>query len=102
MLERSYTSSIEKLFIIIKLGTIYLLHIRRDISPGCLGIEEIDELDKRTIGNWVTDVFGSQYKVAITVMILGEAISFIHVVFSMVMNPTYTCQVYCCHEWMES
>ena len=36
-------------------------YIGRGIALGCLEIEEIDGVDKRTIGNWAMDVFGSHY-----------------------------------------
>ena len=62
MSDKSYTGVIKKVFKNLELSAIvYLAHIRICIAPGCLDIEEIDGMDKRAIGNWTTDAFGSHY-----------------------------------------
>ena len=61
MSESSYTGAIQKDLNILQLSIVHLAHIGRGIAPGCLEIEEIDGMDTRAIGNWVTDVFGSHY-----------------------------------------
>ena len=57
----SYTTAIKMVLRLLGLSLIYLLHLGRGIAPGVLEIEEVGGLDKRAIGNWTTDVFGSHY-----------------------------------------
>ena len=37
------------------------LHFGRKTAPALMDMEEVSELDKRALGNWVTDVFGECY-----------------------------------------
>ena len=62
MSDKSYTAAIKKVLKILNMSeTKYLGHIGRSIAPGCLEMEEVPGVDKRAIGNWTTDVFGSHY-----------------------------------------
>ena len=57
----SYTTAIKMVLKLLGLSLMYLLNLGRGISPGVLEIEEVGGLDKRALGNWATDVFGSHY-----------------------------------------
>ena len=57
----SYTTAITMVLKLLGLSLIYLLHLGRGIAPGVLEMEEVGGLDKRALGNWATDVFGSHY-----------------------------------------
>ena len=57
----SYTTAIRMVLKLLGLSLIYLLHLGRGIAPGVLEMEEVGGLDKRALGNWATDVFGSHY-----------------------------------------
>ena len=60
--EKSYTAVIKK--VLHNLGIdycVYLGNIGRGIAPGVLEVEEVDGVDRRAIGNWCTDVFGTHY-----------------------------------------
>ena len=62
MTEKSYTAVIKK--VLHNLGidySVYLGHIGRGIAPGVSEVEEVDGVDRRAIGNWCTDVFGTHY-----------------------------------------
>ena len=107
MSDSSYTSSIKKVVIILKLVLVYLACIGRSIAPDCLEIEEIGGLNKYAIGNWSTNVFGIHYntklpKPAMCIMSGRDSRRghFIHQrSFSIAMNHTHTSQVYCFHGW---
>ena len=57
----SYTAAIRMVLKLLGLSLVYLLHLGRGIAPGVLEMEEVGGLDKRALGNWATDVFGSHY-----------------------------------------
>ena len=57
----SYPTAIRMVLKLLGLSLMYLLHLGRGIAPGVLEIEEVGGLDKRALGNWATDVFGSHY-----------------------------------------
>ena len=37
------------------------LHFGRKCAPALMDLEEVNEMDKRALGNWITDVFGEFY-----------------------------------------
>ena len=62
MSDKSYTTAISRVLKKLNISETNVLgHIGRTIAPSCLEIEEVPGVDKRAIGNWTTDVFGSLY-----------------------------------------
>ena len=71
MSDKSYTCAIKKVLKNLDLNEVtYLGHIGRGTASGRLEMEEVNGIDKRAIGNWTTDVFGSHYdtKLPLTAM----------------------------------
>ena len=62
MTEASYANVIDKVLKKLRIvNSAYLGHIGRGIAPGIMEVEEVKGADRRAIGNWATDVFGSHY-----------------------------------------
>ena len=62
MSDKSYTTAISRVLKKLNISEINVLgHIGRTIAPSCLEMHEVPGADKRSIGNWTTDVFGSCY-----------------------------------------
>ena len=71
MTDKSYAAVIRKVLLKLDIDyCVYQSHIGRGIAPGLLEVEEVDGVDRRAIGNWTTDVFGTHYdtKLPLTAM----------------------------------
>ena len=61
MSDKSYTAATTSSYKAIGIRTTVQLHINRIQIESTLDVEEVDGLDKRSLGNWVTNIFCGCY-----------------------------------------
>ena len=61
MADMQYVSKIKVSCKHLQIETTKFLHFGRKVASSGMDLEEVNEGDKRAIGNWSTDVFGQTY-----------------------------------------
>ena len=61
MADKPYVDKIKMSCKHLKIETNKFLHFGRKVASSGMDLEEVNEGDKRAIGNWSTDVFGQTY-----------------------------------------